>query len=141
MNDTTDRPIRVLLVDDEADFLQPVSFWLRSKGYDVATAPNGQDAIDSIGRAVPDIVFMDINMPGMNGLETLRNIRTTNQKLPVIMVTAAYQNEKYFAEANALGISGFFPKSHSLSELASIIETSLRVHARRKSASSDGEKV
>jgi len=140
MSDTTDRPIRVLLVDDEADFLQPVSFWLRSKGYDVATAPNGEDAMERIAREVPDIVFMDINMPGMNGLETLRSIRATNQKLPVIMVTAAYQNEKYFAEANSLGISGFFPKSHSLSELAAIIETSLRAHTRRKPAS-DGEKA
>ena len=129
--------VRVLLVDDAVDFLEPVSFWLQSKGYQVATANNGQEALDEIKRQVPNIVFLDINMPGMNGLEALKRIRAQYGNLPVIMVTAAYQNEQYFAEANKLGISGFFPKSNSLPDLTRMIEMTLRVHQRMKTT--DGE--
>jgi CheY-like chemotaxis protein len=128
------RSIRVLLVDDEMDFLQPVAFWLRAKNYEVATANNGQEAMDRLSKEMPDIVFLDINMPVMNGIETLRNIRAQHQHLPVIMVTASYQQESYFRDAHKLGISGFFPKSSSLSELANIIDISLRAHAKLKAA-------
>ena len=134
MSDATPKAVKVLLVDDEADFLQPVSFWLRAKHYDVRTASNGEEALERVKQELPDIIFLDINMPKMNGIETLRNIRAEHKLLPVIMVTASYQNEVYFRDANALGISGFFPKSSSLSELANIIDISLRAHAKLKNA-------
>lgn len=126
------RNIRVLLVDDEPDFLEPVSFWLQSKGYTVSTALDGRQALEHIKQSPPDIVFLDINMPGMNGLETLREIRAISRELPVIMVTAVYQDEKNFSQASELGIAGFFPKHTSLSELVRIIETSLRAHSKLK---------
>jgi two-component system nitrogen regulation response regulator NtrX len=135
----TQKAIRVLLVDDELDFIQPVSFWLRAKNYDVRTANTGQEALERLQQEVPDIVFLDINMPGMNGIETLRQIRTVHQHLPVIMVTASYQNETYFRDANSLGISGFFPKSSSLTELATIIDVSLRAHAKRRLGANGGD--
>ncbi len=124
------RTIRVLLVDDEEDFVMPVSYWLQSRGYETATVANGQEALDAIEKQMPDIVFMDINMPVMDGLETLRRIRELYKGLPVIMVTAAYQDEKNFEKANKLGISGFFPKHSSLPELGRIIEASLRAHTK-----------
>ncbi len=127
-----ERTVRVLLVDDEGDFIEPVSYWLQSKGYQILTASNGEEAIEVIKREQPDIVFMDINMPGMGGIDTLRQIRETNKDLPVIMLTAAYQDEKIFAKANELGIAGFFPKHSSLDDLGRIIEASLRLHSRRK---------
>jgi CheY-like chemotaxis protein len=126
--------VRVLLVDDAEDFLEPVRFWLESKGYLVMTANNGQEALDAIKRHAPNIVFLDINMPGMNGLEALKRIRSLYGNLPVVMVTAAYQNEQYFAEANKLGISGFFPKSNSLPDLTRMIEMTLRAHGKIKAA-------
>ena len=127
------RNIRVLLVDDEMDFLEPVSFWLQSKGYTVSTALDGKQALEAVTQSPPpDIVFLDINMPQMNGLETLRAIRAISRELPVIMVTAVYQDEKNFSQASELGIAGFFPKHTSLSELVRIIETSLRAHTKLK---------
>ncbi|MDD5138607.1 MAG: response regulator, partial [Candidatus Omnitrophica bacterium] len=60
-------PKYILLVDDEKDFIEPISFWLRSKGYDVAMASDGRQALDAISARRPDIVFMDINMPGQGG--------------------------------------------------------------------------
>ena len=127
-----DRTIRILLVDDETDFLTPVSFGLQARGYLVTTASNGQQALERITQEAPDVVFLDIHMPVMDGLETLRRIRALTKDLPVIMVTAVYQDEKNFATANALGISGFFPKQSSLADLVKIIETSLRAHAKLK---------
>jgi CheY-like chemotaxis protein len=127
-----ERKPHILLVDDEADFLAPVSFWLQSKGYRVRTTLNGEEAIQLIKQELPDMVFLDIHMPGMDGLATLTQIRQISKDLPVIIVTAVYQNEKTFAKANELGISGFFPKHSSLSELVRIIETSLRAHAKLK---------
>ena len=97
-------PIRVLFVDDEADFLEPVAFWLQSKGYQVTTARNGQEALELIQREPPSIAFFDINMPQMNGLEALRHLRTAKCDLPVIMLTGRYQDGKAFAEANKWGI-------------------------------------
>ncbi len=127
--------VRVLLVDDEPDFVEPVSFWLQSKGYEVAAAGTGKDALKQLEQQMPDIVFLDIHMPDMDGLETLRKIRARNKELPVIMVTATYQVAAHFPKANELGISGFFPKHTSLSELVRIIETSLRAHVKLKPSS------
>ena len=117
-----ERAINVLMVDDEADFLEPVAFWLKSKGYAVTTLTGGEEAVALVKRAPPDIIFLDINMPGLDGIETLRRIRAMNRDLPVVMVTAAYQDEKNISRASTLGISGFFPKNNSLSELVRVIE-------------------
>ena len=125
-------PIRVLLVDDEADFLEPVAFWLQSKGYQVIIAHNGREAIDTIAREAPDIAFFDINMPQMDGLEALRQLRAAKHALPVIMLTARYQDGKAFAEANKWGIAGFFPKQSNLQELVTLIETTLKTHTKLK---------
>ena len=128
-----ERAINILMVDDETDFLEPVAFWLKSKGYAVTTLTSGEEAVESVKRAPPDVVFLDINMPGIDGIETLRRIRALNRDLPVVMVTAAYQDEKNISQASSLGIAGFFPKNSSLSELVRVIETCLRVCTKPKS--------
>ncbi len=125
-------PIRVLFVDDEADFLEPVVFWLQLKGYQVLTAHNGQEAIEAVKRDAPDIAFFDINMPQMNGLEALRRLREAKYEIPIIMLTGRYQDGKAFTEANKWGIAGFFPKQSSLPELVILIETTLKNHATLK---------
>ena len=117
---------RVLLVDDEPDFVEPIAFWLKAKGYLVTEAENGVKALELIKQVPPDVVFLDINMPQMNGIETLRHIRGFNPTLPVIMVTAAYDDQDKFQDAKALGIAGFFPKSESLDQIGAILQTALR---------------
>ena len=133
------RELRVLFVDDEVDFIEPVAFWLESKGYTVLKASSGRQAIETIKQQAPDIVFLDVMMPEMDGLQTLRRIREFNKDVPVVIVTAAYHDKarfSKFAEAGTLGIAGFFPKQSSLQELAQIIEVTLRLHPKGKTTES-----
>lgn len=124
------RPIRVLLVDDEPDFLEAISFWLTSRHYEVTVATNGQQGVALVQHEPFDVVFLDIVMPRIDGLEALRRIRAFNKTLPVILVTASPGNDSQFAGARALGISGFFPKGGSLAQLSQVLDVALRMIRR-----------
>ena len=78
---------QILWVDDEIDLLQPYIIYLKGKNYEVLTASNGDDALDALEKTVPDIVFLDENMPGMTGLETLQEIKRLQPEVPVVMIT------------------------------------------------------
>ena len=78
---------QILWVDDEIDLLQPYIIYLKGKGYDVTTATNGEDALDRLSESVPAIVFLDENMPGMTGLETLQEMKRLHPEVPVVMIT------------------------------------------------------
>ena len=133
MEKETKRKTRILWVDDETDFLELVGFWLKSQGYDVTTLTSGIEALKMIETQPPDVVFLDIHMPQMDGLETLTKLRKIEKDLPVIMVTAYPEEEKNFATAIKLSVSGFFPKQISLPKLKTSIETILATHAKLNS--------
>ena len=78
---------RILWADDEIDLLKPYIIYLQQKGYQVLTANNGQDAIEICRQQPVDIVFLDENMPGLSGLETLQDIKHIRPSLPVVMIT------------------------------------------------------
>ena len=122
---------KILLVDDEQDFIEPIAFWLEAKGYSTRMALNGADALKLIEEEKPDIVLLDINMPVMDGIETLENIREKHQTLPVIMITAELEKLPALQD---LGISGFFPKGGTLTQLEQLLEPVIRIHARMKPA-------
>jgi CheY-like chemotaxis protein len=122
-----DNPIRVLVVDDEKDFLFTMDYWLRTKGYEVVTAANGQEAIEIINKKPVDIIFLDMHMPVMDGVETLKKIREINKDTPVIIITAYAADEKRI-EAEKYGVSGLFYKDKDFTESATLIETVLRRH-------------
>jgi len=130
---TEEKPISVLLVDDETDFIEPIAFWLKSRGYVVTTAVDGEEAIGKIREARPDIVFLDINMPVMDGLECLRRLREFEKDLPVIMVTAAFGSEDKITRAKELGVSGFFAKNYTFDQLTQMIQVTLRTHRALRS--------
>ena len=126
-----DEVIRVMIVDDEKDFLYTLEYWLKSKGYQVFTANNGGGAIEIIKKETLDIIFLDLHMPVMDGVETLKNIRELNKDIPVIMITA-YVSDERVTEAEKYGISGLFYKYKDLSESTNLIETILRRHKSLK---------
>jgi DNA-binding NtrC family response regulator len=101
-------PRRVLIVDDEPLILEVLNEHFK-KDFEVETALNGADALGAILRRRPDVVLLDINMPRMNGVEVLKDIKQIDESIAVIMVTA---NEQVNLAAEALksGAFGYVPK-------------------------------
>jgi DNA-binding NtrC family response regulator len=99
---------RLLIVDDEPLILEVLSEHFKTD-YDVETALNGADALGAVLRGRPDVVLLDINMPRMNGIEVLKDIKQIDASIAVIMVTA---NEQITLAAEALtaGAFAYVPK-------------------------------
>src|SRR6266542_3156580 len=76
----------ILLVDDDALMRRSLAFHLEQAGYNVHTAANAEDAISLVQRAAPDLVVLDIGLPGMDGLDALRELKA-HENLPVIFLT------------------------------------------------------
>ncbi|MDA7803713.1 PglZ domain-containing protein [Crocinitomix sp.] len=87
---------RILWADDEIDLLKPHILFLEQKGYEIDTINNGADAVEMVDEKHYDIIFLDENMPGLNGLETLAQIKVKNQSVPIIMITKS--EEEYIME-------------------------------------------
>ena len=94
------RKDRILWADDEMDLLKPHALFLEEKGYDVTFVVSGQDAIDYTTNEQFDIIFLDENMPGLSGLETLAFIKEINPSVPVVMIT---KNEEESIMNQAIG--------------------------------------
>src|SRR5690242_6122958 len=112
---------RVLIVDDERLILEVLSEHFRPD-FDVETAPNGADALDAVLRHRPDVVLLDINMPRMNGIQVLKDIKQIDDSITVIIVTA---NEQVQLAAEALknGAFGYVPKPFDFRYLDHLLAT------------------
>ena len=84
---------QILWADDEIELLKPHILFLEKKGYDVITVSNGQDALDYAREHPVDLVFLDENMPGISGLETLAQIKELYPSLPVVMITKSEEED------------------------------------------------
>ena len=78
---------KLLWVDDEISLLRPHILFLEGKGYEVDTVTNGQDALDRCRATTYDLIFLDENMPGLSGLQTLALIKDICPTVPVVMIT------------------------------------------------------
>lgn len=100
---------KVLVVDDDPVVGKSFERVLSVKGYAVITAENGQDALDKLGSENYDVVFTDIKMPGMDGLEVAERLKASQPWLPVVIVTG-YGSPANEDRAEAAGVSGFLRK-------------------------------
>ena len=103
------KEIRILWTDDEIDLLRPLIIFLEEKGYTVDTASNGDEALNLVEEESFDLIFLDENMPGMSGLETLNRIKALNPGLPVVMITKS-EEEDIMDEAIGAKISDYLIK-------------------------------
>jgi CheY-like chemotaxis protein len=101
--------INILWADDEIDLLKPHIMFLELKGYTIKTANNGLTAHELVSSEEFDLVFLDENMPGLSGLETLARIKNTKPNLPVIMITKS-EEESIMEEAIGSKISDYLIK-------------------------------
>src|SRR6266550_6129324 len=116
---------KLLLIDDEADVQYSFRRIFDSPEIELTTASSGEEGLKLIAKVKPDLVIMDVRMGGMNGLETLRRIRETNAKLPVIMMTA-YGTTQMAIEAMKLGAYDYLLKPFDVPKLKQIIAAALK---------------
>jgi two-component system KDP operon response regulator KdpE len=111
----------VLVVDDHPKVLRFIEIDLTFRGYEVITTVSGEEALELVKSGRPDIMLLDIIMPGINGFEVLEKLRFFTQ-LPVIAFSASADN---YHEAMRLGASGFLTKPFEPDEMARRIEALL----------------
>jgi len=87
------RKIRILWTDDEVEALRSHIFFLEEKGYEVDTCSNGNDTVDLVRQNSYDLIFLDENMPGLSGIETLRLIKEVRTDIPVVMITKSEEED------------------------------------------------
>lgn len=131
--DTTVQQKIILVTDDEKDFREIVATKLRSAGFNVVEAENGEEAIKKAKEIKPDLLLLDVNMPGMSGIETITKIQSEPElaELKVIFLTnygdpqkeAAWLDEKF---AREIGAMDYIRKTEDLNKIATEIRSFLK---------------
>ena len=115
---------RILVCDDERDLREMLQEYLEKRGYNVALSGNAEELRAELDKAVPDLLLLDINMPGEDGLSVLRGLRTTSD-LPVVMLTAAGETIDRIVGLE-MGADDYLGKPVDLRELEARIKAVLR---------------
>jgi len=122
LNISKDGKQRVLLVDDEERIVNFLALKLKVSGYEVVCAGNGEKALELAQTTDPDIMLLDIIMPGIDGFEVLRQVRGFS-KMPIITFSASASN---YPEAIKLGANDFITKPFQPDEMVKRIRTLLK---------------
>jgi two-component system response regulator (stage 0 sporulation protein F) len=121
----TSRPLpRLLVVDDEIEICDFLKLLFEERGFDVETAYVGVEALAKIESFKPDVILLDIKIPGMDGLEVLKRVKAKHPQIKVLMVTAIETSEK-INEALRLGADNYITKPLSLEYLENEVREKL----------------
>ena len=118
--------IKILLIDDEAEFVSTLAERLELRGYSSKTSEDGESGISMVESEAFDVVILDLMMPGLSGLETLRQIKIINSKLPVILLTG-HGSTKEGMEGMRLGAFDYLIKPLDIGELLNKISLALNL--------------
>lgn len=113
--------LRVLVVDDEEDIVEVIQDRLEAYGFTVAVAGTGREALKRLSSEKFDGIFLDVKMPEMGGIEALEEIRKTDKKIPIIIITSSSTREAAI-EAIAKGANEYVLKPFEWEELKAKIE-------------------
>jgi len=118
---------KVLVVDDDVNAYMLLKSFLEEKGYDVIRSCNGEDALEKVKNLEPDIMLLDITMPGIDGMEVLRRVRQFNDKIGIIMVTGI-NDEREAKEALKKGADNYLTKSINFDylEMCLLVDLAMR---------------
>lgn len=126
-------PIRVLVVDDEVNLSDLLRMALQNQGWEARTAENGQEALNLVREFAPDILVLDIMMPGIDGMEVLRRVRSAGNDVPVLFLTAKDAVEDRIAGISAGG-DDYLTKPFNLEEVVVRLHAMARRHVAAASA-------
>lgn len=121
----------IMIVDDEKDFRNSMAFWFKSQGYCVEAVESGGEALELLKQKAPSIIFLDVYMPGMDGLETLQNIKKINVHIPVVLMTA-FASEERRIDAYKLEANAFLDKSLDFYKAEHLINSLVRVVSKKE---------
>lgn len=107
---------RMLIVDDEPDICDCLGHFFATRGFAVACAFSGEEAIERLAEGPVDVVLLDIVLPGIHGIEVLRRVKDLCPEVKVVMVTGLDQEERR-VEAQRYGACGYVPKPFDFSEM------------------------
>lgn len=124
---------KILVIDDEPDIGWLFSKILSEEGYKVLTSLNGEEGISKIKKEKPDLIFLDLKLPGMDGIEILKEIRTIDKDLLVIVLTA-YETVKTAVEAMKLGAFDYLSKPVNIDRIKTTIKNAIRTQTLIKDA-------
>ena len=120
---------KLLIVDDEIEICEFLKSFFEDRDFKVAVAHEGQKALEQVDLFHPGVVLLDIQMPGMDGLQTLKKIKEKYPRVKVIMVTAVETQEK-IEEAMRLGADNYITKPLSLEYLEKDVQDKINVLAK-----------
>lgn len=120
--------LTILIIDDEPNLPHQLARYLGKHGYEVYTASEGEAGLRELQKNTPDLLLLDVRLPGMSGLEILEEIRKTEPDLPVIMLTA-YGDVQTAVAAMKLGASDYLIKGFDLTELLLVVQRALETSA------------
>ncbi len=115
---------KILVVDDQMGVRRLLFEAFREEGFQVDMAASGQEAITKVKETVPALILMDMKMPGMNGLEALKEIKKLNHDISVIMMTA-YGELEIVTQAMKLGVKEYITKPFDLNDLKLLVKRTL----------------
>ena len=127
---------RLLVVDDEPDIRELLAASLRFSGFEVLTAANGWEALDAVSSSQPDLLVLDVMMPGLDGLGVVRRLRESGDSVPVVLLTARDSTEDR-VQGLTIGGDDYVTKPFSLEEVVARVRAVLRrAHGTSESARS-----
>ena len=119
---------RILIVDDDKDLRFNLSCILKEEGHEVIAASDGKQALNALAENVPDLVMLDVRLPGMDGVELLEEMKKIEKNLPIIMLTA-YSDVKSAVKAMKLGAFDYVTKPFNEEELILVIKKALHTQS------------
>src|SRR5687767_15702202 len=120
-------PKRLLIVDDEPNLLRAVAACLKAENYEVSTARSGREALVHLAETVPDLIISDIRMPGMDGYQLVRNLRSNarTRLVPIVFLTAKDEIADRI-QGFRTGVDAYLTKPFEPEELAAIVRAILQ---------------
>ena len=119
--------MNVMIVDDEPDIVEMLGNWMGKEGHDITKAYSGEECLERINEAPPDMILLDVIMPGIDGFEVCKRIKDEpkTKDIPVIIVSVRGK-EKDILEGTCLGAADYFPKPFSFDVLLGKIDSILK---------------